>query len=85
MTADRQKEIFPAVLPVILIIQSASEDNGMDTGMEVHSAPPSMQDADIADVSAKIFPVSRKFTQGTGCGMVKCCIQKFLVAVDDRV
>lgn len=57
----------------------------MDMGMEVHSASPGMQDADISDISAKIFPVSRKFTQGIGCGMVKCCIQKFLVDVDDRV
>ena len=38
--------------------------------MEVHSAPSGMQNADIADVSAKVFRVGRKFTQGIGRGMV---------------
>ena len=42
----------------------------MDMGMEVHSAPSGMQNADIADVSAKVFRVGRKFTQGIGRGMV---------------
>lgn len=82
---DRQEEIFPSVLPVVLIIQSAAEDNGMDMGMEVHSAAPGMQDADVTNISAKIFAVSCKLTQGTGCGVVKRRIQKFLVAVDNGV
>lgn len=57
----------------------------MDMGMKVHRASPGMQDTDIADISAKIFSISSKFTQGTGCGIVKGIIEKFLVAVNDRV
>ena len=57
----------------------------MDMGMEIHSAAPGMQDADVTNISAKIFAVSCKLTQGIGCGVVKRRIQKFLVAVDNGV
>jgi hypothetical protein len=44
-----------------------------------------MENADIPDISAKIFAVCSQFPKGVGCGMIKSVIQKLLVAVDNGV
>ena len=70
---------------MVFRVKTAAKHNGMDVGMEVHFTPPGMENADISDVSTKIFAVGSQFPQCIRRCVIQGIIQKLLVAVDDRI